>query len=66
MKKTGIIGTIVMALCCVTPLLPFAFSAIGLGSLTAFVYHDAVLLPVLGGFILLAILGFWRQKNGKT
>jgi mercuric ion transport protein len=66
MKKTGLIGAFLVALCCVTPLLPMVLAAAGLGSFTAYVYTDAVLFPVLGFFILLALLGTRRQKNDKT
>jgi len=43
---TGIIGTIIAALCCFTPLLVILLSAIGMSAIIG--YLDLVLLPALG------------------
>lgn len=43
------------ALCCVTPVLPWALSTLGLGGLTQILWRDEVLFPALaGGFVLVA------------
>ena len=62
--KTSIVGTIIAALCCFTPILVVLFAAIGLSALVG--YLDYVLLPALGFFILLTIYALWRQRQGKT
>jgi len=61
---TGIIGTIIAALCCFTPVLVILIGAIGLSALTG--YLDYVLFPALGFFILLTIYALWRYRAGKT
>ena len=50
----GIIGTIVAALCCFTPVLVISLGAVGLSAVTG--YLDYVLFPALGFFILLTII----------
>ena len=60
--KTGIIGTAVAALCCVTPVLVLLFGAVGLA---AWVGHlDAVLMPALIFFVGLTLYAFFRKDNG--
>jgi len=41
--KTGIIGTVIAALCCFTPILVVLFGAVGLSAVVG--YLDVVLLP---------------------
>ncbi len=60
---TGIIGTIIAALCCFTPILVWFFSAIGLSS--AIFYLDFLLLPLLGFFIILTGYALWRRKTAR-
>lgn len=57
----GIIGTIIAALCCFTPVLVILLGAIGLSALTG--YLDYVLFPALGFFILLIFYAVWRRKK---
>ncbi|MEM9628633.1 MAG: hypothetical protein AAGA21_20535 [Pseudomonadota bacterium] len=40
----GIIGTIIAALCCFTPILAWTLSTIGLSGAIGYVYRDACLL----------------------
>ena len=61
----GIGGTILAALCCFTPLLPVILGAFGLTGLLSIVYNDAVLLPILAGFLILTGYALWRQKQPK-
>jgi len=51
--KAGIIGTVVAALCCFTPVLVILIGAIGLSSLVG--YLDFVLFPLLGVFICITV-----------
>lgn len=53
--KLGIIGTVITALCCFTPVLLVTFGALGLAG-----YLDYVLFPMLGVFLLLLIAGAVR------
>jgi len=62
---TGVIGAVLAAACCVTPLLPIMLTSVGLTGLLAVLYKDAVLLPAMGIFILIAGYGFWRQQQQK-
>jgi mercuric ion transport protein len=59
--KTGIIGSLVAALCCFTPILAVLLGALGLGWLTG--YLDYVLLPVLVIFLGLTVYGYSRQST---
>jgi mercuric ion transport protein len=61
--RVGVIGTIVAALCCFTPVLVVLFGAVGLAAVVG--YLDAVLFPALGIFILLTIYALWR-KNARN
>jgi len=59
--KTGIIGTIILALCCFTPVLVVLFATLGLSALTG--YLDYILLPSLGFFILLTLYSLIKQNT---
>ena len=61
----GVGGTILAILCCFTPLLPVVLAALGLTGLLGVVYSDAVLLPILAGFLILTGYAIWRQKTQK-
>jgi mercuric ion transport protein len=56
--KVGIIGTVITALCCFTPVLVVLFGVLGLAGLVG--YLDYVLFPLLGVFILLGVVGAIR------
>lgn len=58
---TGIIGTVIAALCCFTPVLVILFGAVGLSAIV--VYLDFILLPALGFFVLLTIYALWRRQR---
>lgn len=62
--KVGLIGTVIAALCCFTPVLVVLFSAVGLAAVVG--YLDFVLLPALGIFILLTIYALWRKNARNT
>ncbi len=59
--KTGLIGSIILALCCFTPILVIGLGAIGLGVIIQ--YLDFVLLPTLGIFVLLTIYAYLKKKT---
>ncbi|RMF00378.1 MAG: mercury resistance system transport protein MerF [Chloroflexi bacterium] len=59
--KTGIIGAIIAALCCFTPILVILLGVVGFSALTG--YLDYVLFPALAFFIGLTLYGLWRNNN---
>ena len=58
MCLTGAAGTLVVAVCCFTPVLVVAVTAAGLGAAVA--YLDIVLLPALAVFAAVTLAGAWR------
>jgi len=62
--KTGIIGSVIAALCCFTPILVILFGVVGLSALVG--YLDYVLFPALGLFILITLYALWRRKTGRS
>lgn len=62
--KFGIFGTIIVALCCFTPILVVLLAAVGLASLTG--YLDYVLLPALILFIGLTLYAVSRKRNADA
>jgi len=61
MFKAGVLGGIVTAICCFTPILVIIFSALGLAA--AIKYLDFVLFPMLAIFIVLALVGFIKLRH---
>ena len=60
--KTGVAGSILVALCCFTPVLVLLLGAVGL---TAWLgWLDYVLLPALAVFLGVAGYGVWRRRRG--
>lgn len=60
---TGVIGTVVAAICCFTPVTVIAFGAIGLSAAVA--YLDLILLPALAIFLAITGYALWRRKTAK-
>jgi len=58
---TGLVGSVIAALCCFTPILVVLFGLIGLGALVG--YLDYVLFPALAVFLGLTIYGLARQRQ---
>lgn len=60
--RTGIVGTVIAALCCFTPILLLLFGAVGLSAFVG--YLDYLLLPAL--FVFGGITGYavWKHENG--
>ena len=61
--RVGLIGTVVAALCCFTPILVLLFGVLGLSA--ALGWLDLILLPVLAGFIALSAYALWRQRRSR-
>lgn len=61
--RIGVIGTVLVALCCFTPILVILLGAVGLAAYTG--YLDVVLLPALVAFVALAIYAVRRQREAE-
>ena len=59
--KIGIIGTIVAAVCCFTPVLVLLFGAVGLSA--ALGWLDYVLLPALAIFLAITFYAIVKAKR---
>ena len=57
--RTGIIGSIIVALCCVTPILVVLFGVVGLSAAVG--YLDFVLLPALAVFLTITGYALWKR-----
>jgi mercuric ion transport protein len=59
----AIIGTVLVALCCFTPLLVVTFGIVGLSVLTP--YLDYILLPALVVMVIVTVISYrkWRQSR---
>lgn len=62
--KTGIVGTVIAAICCATPVLVFALGAPGLSAWVGGLDH--VLLAALAIFLGLTAYGVWRRNRAAT
>lgn len=60
--KTGIIGSVIAALCCFTPILVILLGVIGMSSVIG--YLDYVLLPVLGVFVCITVYALMLKTKG--
>lgn len=61
--RTGLIGTVIAALCCFTPVLVILLGIVGLSALAGWL--DLILLPALAIFAGLTIYALWRRKQTK-
>jgi mercuric ion transport protein len=61
---TGIVGTVLAALCCFTPVLVVLLTAVGLSAAIGFL--DIVLLPALGIFVAITIYALWRKQRDSS
>jgi mercuric ion transport protein len=59
--KVGVIGTIIAALCCFTPVLVVLLGVVGLSAVVG--YLDYVLLPALAVFVLITIYAVIRRAQ---
>ncbi len=62
--RVGVVGTVLVALCCFTPILLILLGVVGLSALTG--YLDYVLLPALAVFIGLTIYAVWRKRKADA
>lgn len=59
--KTGVIGTIIALICCLTPALVILMGVVGLSALTGWL--DFVLLGALAVFLLMTGYALWKRKK---
>lgn len=59
--KTGIIGTVIAAICCATPVLVILFGAVGLSAMVGWL--DFVLLPALAIFLIITGYAMWKRHQ---
>ncbi|MBI1260632.1 MAG: mercury resistance system transport protein MerF [Rhizobiales bacterium] len=59
--RTGIVGSIIAAVCCATPILVISLGALGLSAWLGWV--DYVLIPALVLFLAITAYGLWRQQR---
>jgi mercuric ion transport protein len=64
MLATGVVGFIIAALCCFTPVLVILFGVIGLSAIVGYV--DIILLPALVFFAALTVYAVWRKQRHST
>jgi mercuric ion transport protein len=58
--RTGIIGSIVAAICCFTPVLVIGLGVVGLSAWLGWI--DYVLFPALAIFLALTAWALWRRR----
>jgi mercuric ion transport protein len=61
LMRVGIIGAVVAALCCFTPVLVVLLAAVGLSA--AIGWLDYVLLPTLVLFLGLTVCALWKRRS---
>ncbi len=61
---TALVGTVVVAVCCFTPILVSALSVIGLGILIP--YLDFILFPALLLLIFITIISYVQWKKSTV
>lgn len=61
---TGVIGTVIAALCCFTPVLVVLLGAVGLSAVVGVL--DYVLLPALFIFAAITVYALVRKKRRDT
>lgn len=62
--KFGIVGAVVAAVCCFTPLLVGLLAAVGLSAAVGWL--DVVLLPALAIFAGITVYAVLRQRRART
>ena len=59
--RTAIIGSVIAALCCFTPILVVLLGAVGLSALVG--WPDVVLLPALALLLGITAYALWRRQH---
>jgi mercuric ion transport protein len=59
--RIGVIGAVVAALCCATPMLAILLGAVGLAAVTG--YLDVFLIPAMILFVGVTVYGVYRRNR---
>lgn len=59
--RTGIMGSVIAALCCFTPILVVLLGTVGLSAIVGWL--DYILLPALGVFVVITFYALWRRQR---
>jgi mercuric ion transport protein len=59
--RTGVVGTVIVALCCFTPILVLLLGVVGLSAAVGWL--DYVLFPALAAFIGITVYAFWKRRS---
>lgn len=62
--KAGVVGTVVAAICCATPVLVIGLGALGLSAWLG--WADYAAMAALVAFALLAGYGFYRRRSSSA
>ena len=62
--KVGIVGTVVAAVCCFTPVLVVLLGTVGLAA--AIGWLDLVLLPALAVFLVITGYALWKHQKARS
>jgi len=62
--RTGIVGSVLVALCCFTPILVVLLGVVGLSAVLGWI--DYVLFPALAFFIALTAFALWRRRRRQN
>lgn len=62
--KTGIIGSVIVAICCFTPVLVIGLGVVGLSAWLGWI--DYVLFPALALFVGITAYGMWRRRRAAA
>jgi mercuric ion transport protein len=62
--RTGLVGSVVAAICCVTPALTLLLGAVGLSALLG--WADYVLFSALAAFLAMTAYGLWRRERAAA
>ena len=58
---SALVGTLLAAVCCFTPVLVILLGAVGLSAIVG--YLDFILLPALALFILITLFALWKKSK---
>jgi mercuric ion transport protein len=59
--KVGIIGSVITAICCFTPILVIILGIVGLSAVVGWL--DVVLLPALFAFLGITVYALWWRRR---
>jgi mercuric ion transport protein len=62
--RFGVLGTVIAAICCFTPVLVILFGVVGLSAAVG--YLDYVLFPALAIFLAITGYALWRRSRRGT